>query len=622
MDLNLSFGSTASTELRMSPRDGDGETPFRRSPHHLLAPEQQDELQRKWAKQKEYQRVLQQQIGERQAERLRTRQVEADEEHAERSAMRRAASPPSQMAASSAPSGTDAQYAEWRNYGTKGHGRVSPEVRKGMEQQQYRGQQQQRQQQQQDVAEIRDTVVQEATQQIQAMKSDVDRMLQQARFEAAKKTSSEVEEVAREVRQEAERAIRDAVARETGAARPGSPPRSPVKPVRPNFSVSNPVQGDEGSDFSGGGDHDLAATWAGPGRSSPMAASGGDRLSHTFDGGSPQRGARPRSPLIGSVPLSNGVSGVPRRRGTFGEGGLSPEAQDEARRKRQVQVETAEALEAQIAERQRERQRKQREEEELERREQQQYDEILATRLANEKEEMERRRTLSAERAGPEELGEGGSRRGQSPQSWQGRGRSQSPHVVPRSPPRALPQPSVRTTGAALERPNFSAPNPVASTRSGGGAQLLELSGEQWSRLEQLLSSPSRTSSAPAVSPQMEAWCLEMENRVAAAEDRIESERDIIKEGLGELGRHQAEQANVLARMGEQLESMAEAVREVREQMSRHQLDQESTVLASLTDVEEVAAEVQQRLQAEQERTKATTANAVRKVDAAEVQVS
>lgn len=112
-----------------------------------------------------------------------------------------------------------------------------------------------------------------------------------------------------------------------------------------------------------------------------------------------------------------------------------------------------------------------------------------------------------------------------------------------------------------------------------------------------------------------------MENRVAAAENRIETERDALKEGLGELGRHQAEQANVLAQMGEQLESMAGAVRDVREQMSRHQLDQEGTVLASLTDVEEVAAEVQQRLQAEQERTKATTAGAVRKLDAAEMQV-
>ena len=63
MDLNLSLGSNASADsLRASPREGEGETPpFRRSPHHLLEPEQQDELQRKWAKQKEYQRVLQQQ---------------------------------------------------------------------------------------------------------------------------------------------------------------------------------------------------------------------------------------------------------------------------------------------------------------------------------------------------------------------------------------------------------------------------------------------------------------------------------------------------------------------------------------------------------------------------------
>ena len=55
--------------------------------------------------------------------------------------------------------------------------------------------------------------------------------------------------------------------------------------------------------------------------------------------------------IIGAVPLSNGVAGVPRRRGTFGHGGMSPEAQDEMRRKRIVQKETAEALEAQIDER-------------------------------------------------------------------------------------------------------------------------------------------------------------------------------------------------------------------------------------------------------------------------------
>jgi hypothetical protein len=74
--------------------------------------------------------------------------------------------------------------------------------------------------------------------------------------------------------------------------------------------------------------------------------------------------------------------------------------------------------------------------------------------------------------------------------------------------------------------------------------------------------------------------------------------------------------------MGEQLESMAEAVRDVREQMSRHQLDDEGTVLASLTDVEEVAAEVQQRLRAEQERAKAASAGAVQMIGAAEKQVS
>lgn len=523
--------------------------------------------------------------------------------------MLRASSPSNQKMAQR---DTDAQYAEWRGYNKNGHGRVSPEVRKGMEQQQYRGQQ--------GVEAIRDSVVHDATQKIEAFHSDVERMLQQARQDAAKKTSSEVEEVAREVRKEAERAIRDAVARETGSVKTGSPPQSPVKPTRPNFSVPNPTVGDEGSDFS---DHDLAATWPGPGHSSPMAASGGNRLAQTFDGSSPQRGARPRSPLIGMVPLSNGVSGVPRRRGTFGEGTLvSPEAQDEARRKWHTQKETAEALEAQIAERQRERQRKKREEEELERRESEEYEEILATRLAHEKEEMVRRRTLSAERGGPEELGEAGSWRGQSPQSRQNRGRSQSPHVVPRSPPRTSQQATARSTTAVLERPNFSAPNPAASAGSGGRSQLLELSAEQWSRLEQLLSTPSRTSSSPAVSPQMEAWCLEMEDRVAAAEDRIDNERSDLQEGLGELGRHQAEQANVLARMGEQLESMAEAVRDVREQMSRHQLDDEGTVLASLTDVEEVAAEVQQRLRAEQERAKAASAGAVQMIGAAEKQVS
>ena len=47
MELNLSVGSNASA-------DGAETPPFRRSPHHLLEPEQQDALQRKWAKQKEY----------------------------------------------------------------------------------------------------------------------------------------------------------------------------------------------------------------------------------------------------------------------------------------------------------------------------------------------------------------------------------------------------------------------------------------------------------------------------------------------------------------------------------------------------------------------------------------
>ena len=47
MELNLSVGSNASA-------DGVETPPFRRSPHHLLEPEQQDALQRKWAKQKEY----------------------------------------------------------------------------------------------------------------------------------------------------------------------------------------------------------------------------------------------------------------------------------------------------------------------------------------------------------------------------------------------------------------------------------------------------------------------------------------------------------------------------------------------------------------------------------------
>jgi hypothetical protein len=642
MDLNLSLGSNASSEMRLSPRDGDGDTPpFRRSPHHLLEPEQQDELQRKWAKQKEYQRVLKQQIGERQAERSRSRQLQEAEEEAERLGLTRGLSPPPGGRESAEPAATAGQYADWRGY-KKSHGRVSPEVRRGMEQQQYRGQQSR--EPEQAVAVIRDTVVHDTSRSIEAMKSDVDRMLQQARREAAEKTSSEVEEVTREVRREAERAIRDAVARESGSGRPGSPPHSPVKPARPNFSAPNPGAGaaagagDADSDFSGVDDHDLASTWPGPARSPTMGASGGDRLSQTFDGRSPERGGRPRSPLIGSVPLSNGVAGVPRRRGTFGEGGMSPEAQEEMKRKWATQKETADALEAQIDERQRERERVKREEQERERRENEEYEEILATRMTQESDDMERRRTLSVERGGPEEMSGGGGWRGQSPPQGQGRtGRSPSPHarVVPRSPPRLPPQATALSSSGPLERPNFSAPNPAAVSAGGGGGgggvgsagggQLLELSAEQWARLDQLLSitrapSPARSSSN-GVSPQMEAWCLAMENRVAAAESRIEVERSELAEGLGELGRHQAEQANVLAGMGEQLDSMAETVREICEQMSHHQLDQESMVLASLTDVEEVAAEVQQRLRAEQERAKATTTSAVQKLEVAEKQV-
>ena len=52
--------------LNISPRDdvsmvsssSDREAPFRRSPHHLLQVEQQEELLRKWQKQKQYQSQL------------------------------------------------------------------------------------------------------------------------------------------------------------------------------------------------------------------------------------------------------------------------------------------------------------------------------------------------------------------------------------------------------------------------------------------------------------------------------------------------------------------------------------------------------------------------------------
>ena len=56
--------------LNISPRDdvsmvsssSDREAPFRRSPHHLLQVEQQEELLRKWQKQKQYQSQLKEQI--------------------------------------------------------------------------------------------------------------------------------------------------------------------------------------------------------------------------------------------------------------------------------------------------------------------------------------------------------------------------------------------------------------------------------------------------------------------------------------------------------------------------------------------------------------------------------
>ena len=59
--------------LNISPRDdvsmvsssSDREAPFRRSPHHLLQVEQQEELLRKWQKQKQYQSQLKEQMSER-----------------------------------------------------------------------------------------------------------------------------------------------------------------------------------------------------------------------------------------------------------------------------------------------------------------------------------------------------------------------------------------------------------------------------------------------------------------------------------------------------------------------------------------------------------------------------
>ena len=72
--------------LNISPRDdvsmvsssSDREAPFRRSPHHLLQVEQQEELLRKWQKQKQYQSQLKEQMSERQAQ--RDHQLRADRE--------------------------------------------------------------------------------------------------------------------------------------------------------------------------------------------------------------------------------------------------------------------------------------------------------------------------------------------------------------------------------------------------------------------------------------------------------------------------------------------------------------------------------------------------------------
>lgn len=78
--------------LNISPRDdvsmvsssSDREAPFRRSPHHLLQVEQQEELLRKWQKQKQYQSQLKEQMSERYDQNQREEEMQRECCRAER----------------------------------------------------------------------------------------------------------------------------------------------------------------------------------------------------------------------------------------------------------------------------------------------------------------------------------------------------------------------------------------------------------------------------------------------------------------------------------------------------------------------------------------------------------
>ena len=251
--------------LNISPRDdvsmvsssSDREAPFRRSPHHLLQVEQQEELLRKWQKQKQYQSQLKEQMSERQAQ--RDRQLRADRElqhrerreedaakaeaaaarqqrggvvqEAEADIGRLRASPKRPVPGPPTEPGTPSQYAAWQGQGRSPRDGGSPQRRpredsrdEELERQRAEHQRQRATQQEQE------KMVAHTSQQIEVMKSEVDRMLQAARAEASDKTHSEIEEVTREVRSAAERAIRDAVEQARS-----SPPRSPSRPSSPGI---------------------------------------------------------------------------------------------------------------------------------------------------------------------------------------------------------------------------------------------------------------------------------------------------------------------------------------------------------------------------------------------------
>ena len=249
--------------LNISPRDdvsmvsssSDREAPFRRSPHHLLQVEQQEELLRKWQKQKQYQSQLKEQMSERQAQRDRQLRADRELQHRERreedaakaeaAAARQQrggvvqeadmgrlrASPKRPVPGPPTEPGTPSQYAAWQGQGRSPRDGGSPQRRpredsrdEELERQRAEHQRQRATQQEQE------KMVAHTSQQIEVMKSEVDRMLQAARAEASDKTHSEIEEVTREVRSAAERAIRDAVEQARS-----SPPRSPSRPSSPGI---------------------------------------------------------------------------------------------------------------------------------------------------------------------------------------------------------------------------------------------------------------------------------------------------------------------------------------------------------------------------------------------------